>query len=76
MTVEHLLLALLDNPSAGEALNACGVDMGALKVELSEFIDETTPVIPDLEEDEKPANVGFSASITARCISCAIIRQK
>ncbi|MCF2900202.1 ATP-dependent Clp protease ATP-binding subunit ClpA [Pseudoalteromonas sp. OFAV1] len=60
MTVEHLLLALLDNPSAGEALNACGVDMGALKVELSEFIDETTPVIPDLEEDrETQPTLGF-----------------
>ena len=60
MTVEHLLLALLDNPSAGEALNACGVDMGALKVELSDFIDETTPVIPDLEEDrETQPTLGF-----------------
>ncbi|MAE02623.1 ATP-dependent Clp protease ATP-binding subunit ClpA [Pseudoalteromonas lipolytica] len=60
MTVEHLLLALLDNPSAGEALNACGVDMSALKVELSDFIDETTPVIPDLEEDrETQPTLGF-----------------
>ncbi|MDI4650917.1 MULTISPECIES: ATP-dependent Clp protease ATP-binding subunit ClpA [Pseudoalteromonas] len=60
MTVEHLLLALLDNPSAGEALNACGVDMGALKVELSDFIDETTQVIPDLEEDrETQPTLGF-----------------
>ncbi|MEJ6494460.1 ATP-dependent Clp protease ATP-binding subunit ClpA [Pseudoalteromonas lipolytica] len=60
MTVEHLLLALLDNPSAGEALNACGVDMGTLKVELSDFIDETTPVIPDLEEDrETQPTLGF-----------------
>ena len=60
MTVEQLLLALLENPSAGEALNACGVDMGALKVELSDFIDETTPVIPDLEEDrETQPTLGF-----------------
>ncbi len=60
MTVEHLLLALLDNPSAEEALNACGVDMGALKIELSDFIDETTPVIPDLEEDrETQPTLGF-----------------
>ena len=41
MTVEHLLLALLDNPSAGEALNACGVNLSGLKTELLEFIDET-----------------------------------
>ena len=53
MTVEHLLLALLDNPSAGEALNACGVDISGLKTELLEFIDETTPVIHDLEEERE-----------------------
>ncbi|MGO2479497.1 MAG: AAA family ATPase, partial [Pseudoalteromonas sp.] len=60
MTVEHLLLALLDNPSAGDALHACGVDMSGLKLELSEFIDETTPVIPDLEEErETQPTLGF-----------------
>ncbi|ALU41683.1 MULTISPECIES: ATP-dependent Clp protease ATP-binding subunit ClpA [Pseudoalteromonas] len=60
MTVEHLLLALIDNPSASEALNACGVDTEGLKKELSEFIDETTPVIPDLEEDrETQPTLGF-----------------
>ncbi|WP_064435396.1 ATP-dependent Clp protease ATP-binding subunit ClpA [Pseudoalteromonas neustonica] len=60
MTVEHLLLALIDNPSAGEALIACAVDMAALKTELSEFIDETTPVIPDLEDErETQPTLGF-----------------
>ena len=60
MTVEHLLLALLDNPSAGEALSACGVDISGLKTELLEFIDETTPVIPDLEEErETQPTLGF-----------------
>lgn len=60
MTVEHLLLALLDNPSAGEALNACGVNLSGLKTELLEFIDETTPVIPDLEEErETQPALGF-----------------
>ncbi|WP_024590330.1 MULTISPECIES: ATP-dependent Clp protease ATP-binding subunit ClpA [unclassified Pseudoalteromonas] len=60
MTVEHLLLALLDNPSAGEALNACGVNISGLKTELLEFIDETTPVIPDLEEErETQPTLGF-----------------
>lgn len=60
MTVEHLLLALLDNPSAGEALNACGVNLSGLKTELLEFIDETTPVIPDLEEErETQPTLGF-----------------
>ncbi|MBH0028499.1 ATP-dependent Clp protease ATP-binding subunit ClpA [Pseudoalteromonas sp. SWN29] len=60
MTVEHLLLALLDNPSAGEVLNACGVNISGLKTELLEFIDETTPVIPDLEEErETQPTLGF-----------------
>jgi ATP-dependent Clp protease ATP-binding subunit ClpA len=60
MTVEHLLLALLDNPSASEALIACGVNIGGLKYELVEFINETTPVIPDLEEErETQPTLGF-----------------
>ena len=59
-SVEHLLLALLDNPSASEALNACGVNISGLKYELLEFIDETTPVIPDLEEErETQPTLGF-----------------
>uniref|UniRef100_UPI0035658E4F ATP-dependent Clp protease ATP-binding subunit ClpA n=1 Tax=Pseudoalteromonas sp. TaxID=53249 RepID=UPI0035658E4F len=60
MTVEHLLLALLDNPSAGEALTASAVNLVELKAELLEFIDETTPVIPDLEEErETQPTLGF-----------------
>jgi len=52
MTVEHLLLALLDNPSAIEVLGACGADLTIIKTSLLEFIKETTPVIP-VEEDER-----------------------
>ena len=44
MTVEHLLLALLSNPSAREALEACSVDLVALRQELEAFIEQTTPV--------------------------------
>ena len=46
MTVEHLLLALLSNPSAREALEACNVDIAALHQELEAFIEQTTPVLP------------------------------
>ena len=46
MTVEHLLLALLSNPSAREALEACSVDLVALRQELEAFIEQTTPVLP------------------------------
>lgn len=60
MTVEHLLLALLDNPSAIETLSACGADMPQLKNELKTFITETTPVIPDGEEErETQPTLGF-----------------
>ncbi|WP_342321322.1 ATP-dependent Clp protease ATP-binding subunit ClpA [Kosakonia sp. BYX6] len=51
MTVEHLLLALLSNPSAREALEACSVDLVALRQELEAFIEQTTPVLPMSEEE-------------------------
>ncbi|WEA04538.1 ATP-dependent Clp protease ATP-binding subunit ClpA [Pantoea dispersa] len=51
MTVEHLLLALLSNPSAREALEACTVDIAALRQELEAFIEQTTPVLPASEEE-------------------------
>ncbi|QGV96558.1 ATP-dependent Clp protease ATP-binding subunit ClpA [Klebsiella pneumoniae] len=51
MTVEHLLLALLSNPSAREALEACSVDPVALRQELEAFIEQTTPVLPATEEE-------------------------
>ncbi len=51
MTVEHLLLALLSNPSAREALEACSVDIVALRLELEAFIEQTTPVLPATEEE-------------------------
>ena len=51
MTVEHLLLALLSNPSAREATEACSVDTVALRQELEAFIEQTTPVLPATEEE-------------------------
>ncbi len=50
MTVEHLLLALLENDAAKEALLACQADIDVLKRELDVFIDQTTPLIPDNDE--------------------------
>lgn len=60
MTVEHLLLALLDNPSAVSVLRACGSDIDRLRSELTTFIDETTPLIPanDHERETQPT-LGF-----------------
>lgn len=50
MTVEHLLLALLDNDAAKEALKACQADLDVLRQELDTFIDQTTPLIPENDE--------------------------
>ena len=60
MTVEHLLLALLDNQAAIAVLRACGADMDRLRAELSEFIDSTTPLIPGQDgERETQPTLGF-----------------
>ncbi|WP_166255366.1 ATP-dependent Clp protease ATP-binding subunit ClpA [Marinobacter salicampi] len=60
MTVEHLLLALLDNDSALGVLKACGADLQRLQEELVEFVDSTTPLIPssDSERETQPT-LGF-----------------
>jgi ATP-dependent Clp protease ATP-binding subunit ClpA len=50
MTVEHLLLALIDNNSARDALNACRANLDLLKQELELFIEQTTPLIPENDE--------------------------
>jgi ATP-dependent Clp protease ATP-binding subunit ClpA len=60
MTVEHLLLALLDNSSATDVLSACGADLIKLRGELIDFVDSTTPLIPDDDEDrETQPTLGF-----------------
>ena len=48
MTVEHLLLALMDNPSAAMVLRACGAVTEQLRRDIEAFIDETTPRLPRL----------------------------
>lgn len=60
MTVEHLLLALLENIAAREALLACRADIEALRKELDSFIDQTTPLIPaDDESRETQPTLSF-----------------
>jgi ATP-dependent Clp protease ATP-binding subunit ClpA len=59
MTVEHLLLALLDNPTSNSALKACGADLQQLQNDLNRFLDETTPTIPENEEREIEPTLGF-----------------
>jgi ATP-dependent Clp protease ATP-binding subunit ClpA len=60
MTVEHLLLSLLDNPSAEQVLHACDVNIEHLRQDLDIYINETTPMIAtdDLERETQPT-LGF-----------------
>ena len=63
ITVEHLLLAMLDNPSAAEVLKACGVDLEELRGVLADFISEHTPRLsPHSDSDTQPTQ-GFQRVI-------------
>lgn len=59
MTVEHMLLSLLDNPAAAKVLRACGADCERLRREIVAFIDETTPLIPASEDRDTQPTLGF-----------------
>src|SRR5215831_4836807 len=59
MTVEHLLLALLENPSAAAVLRACGADTGRLGKDLKAIILETVPVLPASDERDTQPTLGF-----------------
>jgi len=60
MTVEHLLLSLLDNPSAEQVLHACDVNLDSLRQDLELYIEETTPIIPkDDKKRETQPTLGF-----------------
>ena len=59
MTVEHLLLALTQNPTAAKVLRACGIDLPKLSKELSEFIQNNTPLLPDEDDRDTQPTLGF-----------------
>jgi ATP-dependent Clp protease ATP-binding subunit ClpA len=59
MTVEHLLLALLDNPAAAKVLRACGAELDKLREELATFVDESTPMLSGKDERETQPTLGF-----------------
>ncbi|MCG6942580.1 MAG: ATP-dependent Clp protease ATP-binding subunit ClpA [Thiohalocapsa sp.] len=59
MTVEHLLLCLLDNPTAAKVLRACGADGEKLRRDIATFIDETTPLIAEGDARETQPTLGF-----------------
>ena len=59
MTVEHLLLGILDTPKIREILKSCGADTAKLKAELKQFVDQTTPRLPAGEERDVQPTLGF-----------------
>jgi ATP-dependent Clp protease ATP-binding subunit ClpA len=62
ITVEHLLLALLDNPSASEVLRACAADIDDLRKLLADFVTEHTPILAGDDVDTQPT-LGFQRVI-------------
>ncbi|MGY0194075.1 ATP-dependent Clp protease ATP-binding subunit ClpA [Leptothrix sp. BB-4] len=63
ITVEHLLLALLDNPSASEVLKACAANIDDLRKSLSQFIKENTPTVGGTDEVDTQPTLGFQRVI-------------
>jgi ATP-dependent Clp protease ATP-binding subunit ClpA len=59
LTVEHLLLAILDTPKVREILRACGADLTKLKQELKDHVDQATPHLEESEEREVQPTLGF-----------------
>ncbi len=63
ITVEHLLLALLDNPSAAEVLRACSANIDDLRASLTNFIKDNTPQVGGTEEVDTQPTLGFQRVI-------------
>ncbi len=59
LTVEHLLLSILDTPKVREILRACGADINKLKDSLNDHLDRTTPRLPNDEDREVQPTLGF-----------------
>jgi len=65
LTVEHLLLALIDNQDASEVLRHCGANLESLRADLTEFIDSTTPLIEESQDGDMETHptLGFQRVI-------------
>ena len=63
ITVEHLLMAMLDNPSASDVLKSCGANIDKLRTDLSNHIEEHTPVVDGKEEVDTQPTLGFQRVI-------------
>ncbi len=63
ITVEHLLLAMIDNPTAAEVLRACGANLDDLRKEIVHYIEEHTPVVDGEDEVDTQPTLGFQRVI-------------
>jgi ATP-dependent Clp protease ATP-binding subunit ClpA len=63
ITVEHLLLAMLDNPTAADVLRACGAKLDTLRTELNNYIEEHTPMVLGEDEVDTQPTLGFQRVI-------------
>jgi len=63
ITVEHLLLAMIDNPTAAEVLRACGARLEVLRTELNQYIEEHTPTVIGQDEVDTQPTLGFQRVI-------------
>lgn len=63
ITVEHLLLAMIDNPTAAEVLRACGAKLDTLRTELNQYIEEHTPTVMGQDEVDTQPTLGFQRVI-------------
>ena len=63
ITVEHLLLAMLDNPSASEVLNACGAKINKLRSDIAGHIEEHTPIVSGSDDVDTQPTLGFQRVI-------------
>ena len=63
ITVEHLLLAMLDNPSASDVLKSCGANIEKLRTDLVDHIEEHTPIVAGSDEVDTQPTLGFQRVI-------------
>jgi ATP-dependent Clp protease ATP-binding subunit ClpA len=63
ITVEHLLLAMIDNPTAAEVLRSCGADLDNLRSDLNNYIEEHTPTVDGTDEVDTQPTLGFQRVI-------------
>jgi ATP-dependent Clp protease ATP-binding subunit ClpA len=63
ITVEHLLLAMIDNPTAADVLRSCGANLDTLRSELNHYIEEHTPIVDGTDEVDTQPTLGFQRVI-------------